>query len=127
MRIWHDDIRKPPPGEWLWVRTNEEAVDQLTKYKGNVVELSLDHDLGLHNEDPNAPNADYLAGVSNDTGMNLVDFLCENKDLLPKELLVIHSWNTQAAKKMQEKFLNNHIDSVISPFDPSCREISEND
>ena len=44
MKLWLDDIRKPPKG-WVWVKTPKEA----TKYleTGEVTEASLDHDLGL--------------------------------------------------------------------------------
>lgn len=38
-----DDLRQPPPG-WEWAKTVEEAI--LIIESGEVVEASLDHDLG---------------------------------------------------------------------------------
>lgn len=43
MRLWLDDLRPPPPG-WEWAKTVEEAI--LIIESGEVVEASLDHDLG---------------------------------------------------------------------------------
>jgi hypothetical protein len=44
MKIWLDDVRVAPPG-WTWVKTPEEAIALLET--GLVLEISLDHDLGL--------------------------------------------------------------------------------
>jgi hypothetical protein len=42
-KLWLDDIRTPPDG-WTWVKTASDAIAALER--GNVVEISLDHDLG---------------------------------------------------------------------------------
>jgi CheY-like chemotaxis protein len=44
IKLWLDDERPAPKG-WLRVYTGEEAINILSK--GNVTEISLDHDLGL--------------------------------------------------------------------------------
>jgi hypothetical protein len=46
MKLWLDDIRDPPDATWMCVRTPEEAIAELEN--GLVTDLSLDHDLGLH-------------------------------------------------------------------------------
>ncbi|MBX3472505.1 MAG: hypothetical protein KF878_37105 [Planctomycetes bacterium] len=43
LRLWLDDLRPPPPG-WTWVTTAWDAITGLAS--GDVVEVSLDHDLG---------------------------------------------------------------------------------
>lgn len=43
LKIWLDDMRPAPDG-WRWVRTVEEAIELMSS--GEVVEASLDHDLG---------------------------------------------------------------------------------
>lgn len=42
MKLFVDDIRRAPEG-WVPVRTNTEAIRMLAT--GNVVEISLDHDI----------------------------------------------------------------------------------
>ena len=54
MRVWLDDIRKPPEG-WVWVKTAPECIELLET--GQVTHISLDHDLGTDNWVP--PNSGY--------------------------------------------------------------------
>lgn len=54
--LWLDDIRLPPESDMLWARTIEEA--KLIIDTVEVVECSLDHDLGLHEYDPHEEDAD---------------------------------------------------------------------
>lgn len=49
MKVWLDDRRAPPDGDWQWVHTPHETIDLVAR--GNVEELSLDHDLGLVDEE----------------------------------------------------------------------------
>lgn len=44
MKIWIDDIRKPPDWDWLWARSSAEAITLLDTYPVN--HISFDHDLG---------------------------------------------------------------------------------
>lgn len=57
-KLWLDDIRRPPDSSWLWARTLEDA--KLAMKTCEIKEASLDHDLGLHEFDPDAPNADEM-------------------------------------------------------------------
>jgi hypothetical protein len=54
--LWFDDIRRPPAQHWSWARTIDEA--KLMVNSHNVVEASLDHDLGLEGYDPDEQDAD---------------------------------------------------------------------
>lgn len=49
MKIWVDDIRKPPSKEYLWVRSVCDAIKHIIaeERKGSCIELvDLDHDAG---------------------------------------------------------------------------------
>src|SRR5207237_9811908 len=56
MKLWVDDIRRPPDDSWAWARTNEEAIEALRS--GEVNEASLEHVMGVHEPDPDAPGPD---------------------------------------------------------------------
>jgi len=45
MRLWLDDIRKPPWGYDLWVKTADEAIAMLERHGSKIEHCSLDHDL----------------------------------------------------------------------------------
>lgn len=46
-KLWIDDIRTPPTGEWIWAKNYDDAIAQI--FTGNFVRVSLDHDLGDEN------------------------------------------------------------------------------
>src|ERR1035437_3768958 len=48
MKVWLDD-RREPPLDFVWVKTPAETITLLEA--GEVEELSLDHDLGLWDDD----------------------------------------------------------------------------
>lgn len=43
IKIWLDDLRPSPVG-WVWVKTAEDAIRYIMT--GQILKLSLDHDLG---------------------------------------------------------------------------------
>lgn len=49
VRLWHDDVR-PAPAGWVHARTNKEAIDIFIN--NEVVEASLDHDMGYEGKLP---------------------------------------------------------------------------
>lgn len=70
-KLWHDDIRRPPDETWFWARTNREAVRYLLLAR--CEEASLDHDLGLHEMDPDETDAPLGRGSSYEgNGVDLV-------------------------------------------------------
>lgn len=78
--------------------------------------VSLDHDLC---EDPsNVKQYNNLMYSFNDeyTGYNLVEDICELKDNLRPPQIIIHSWNTPAAKRMKEKLAECGISSIFERF-----------
>jgi hypothetical protein len=57
-KLWLDDIRRSPGEGWHWSRTIEEV--KLVIRSHNITIASLDHDMGLHEFDPDVPNADVM-------------------------------------------------------------------
>lgn len=108
MNLWLDDMR-PAPGGWYWVKTVDEAKEQLLS--GRVENASLDHDLGAC--------ADCMAGQTPEqwlektgftqmphcehfgTGYNLVCWMEEN-DVWPTNKPTVHSRNPAGRFKMQQ-------------------------
>lgn len=117
MKLWLDDIRPSPKG-WVWARTNEQAKEYLLT--GEVTECSLDHDLGYHDvdlpEDPDeAMEILILRGVSEETGLQLVEWMLE-QNLVPSKIR-IHSWNPSGTKNMAARLNHFGHDCLIAPFD----------
>ncbi len=91
MRIYLDDERETPVG---WERTLSagQTIEWLKLLKGQVTELSLDHDLGL---DPAVGN-----------GYDVLLWLEQNPEYAP-EYINIHSANPAVWKRMHQA-----IDSI---------------
>jgi len=92
MKVWLDDRRSPHPNpeEWIWVTTPDEAIELLRR--GDVTELSLDHDLGL------------LDGERELTGYDVVVWMereVATQGFVPPETIRVHSSNASAAPKME--------------------------
>jgi hypothetical protein len=120
--VWHDDVRPAPEG-WVWARTNGRAKDLL--YGDDVIEISMDHDLGLHDievpdpgEDPDG-FADAIAGrgQASETGLDLVNWMVE-QGLVPP-LVTIHSWNPDGAQAMAARLNFHGYDCTVQPFRPT--------
>lgn len=126
IRLWHDDVRKPPPG-WIWARTNDAAKEILTNNQVKVI--SMDHDLGGHELDPDAPDTWLYKGPSTaETGLELVDWMIF-KAKVP-ETVYIHSWNGPGAQRMAKTFrakgyMNVYVRPYEAPAQPLCSSCGE--
>lgn len=58
MKLWLDDVRKPPDETWKWVKTAKEAIELIES--DGVTVASFDHDLG--GDGATAEDADGLSG-----------------------------------------------------------------
>jgi hypothetical protein len=117
VKLWHDDIRRPPDDSWVWARTNEEAVRKLGE--GGVEILSLDYDLGLEHIEPGIRGADFMRGPLRGEGMRLVEWMLKEQ-IFPQQRIEIHSMDPEGAQTMY-KALRASLEVLIIPFDPSCR------
>ena len=50
MKLWVDDVRKPPSNEWIWVQSVAQAIPTICMYERNMhddtIIIDLDHDAG---------------------------------------------------------------------------------
>ena len=50
MKLWVDDVRRPPSDEWIWVQTTSQAITAIHMYERNMsddtITIDLDHDAG---------------------------------------------------------------------------------
>jgi hypothetical protein len=116
-KLWHDDIRRPPDDSWIWARTNQDA--QLILRSGEVDIISMDHDLGLHNADPDVQDADMQRGWDEENdGYTLAKWMVE-ENFIPDNI-TIHSWNPYGAKRMANKLAeaNPQPYILVKPYLP---------
>lgn len=107
VRVFHDDVRPPPEG-WALTRDNAAAQDLLVR--GDVVEISLDHDLGARPED--GINA---RGSSPDgDGLVLVRWMIV-RGLVPARVTV-HSWNVPRARQMVQELQSAGYRADYRPY-----------
>lgn len=115
VRLWHDDIR-PPPAGWQWARTNKAAEEILVL--DQVIEISLDHDLGFDYFSEDEINANprllFARGQGDQTGYDLVHWMIEN-DRVP-ETVTIHSWNHDGARRMAALLARCGHASILAPY-----------
>lgn len=121
MKLWHDDIRRPPDLSWFWARTNKEAIwflVGLDREGTPAQEASLDHDMGMEDQDPDAdPSTWLLKGDSPDgDGVDLAYALYHLRIAPPK--ITIHSWNDAGAARMAGILREAGSDVTINPFRP---------
>ena len=85
IKVYLDDMRTPPKG-WTLVRWPDEVIALLKK--GNVTEISLDHDLG---DDKRGTGYDVLTWIEKEVVL---------RDYVPPKIN-IHTANISAGKKMR--------------------------
>lgn len=117
MKLWVDDIRRPPnTEEWIWARTNREAI--LALRAGGIEECSLDHDMGLHDFDPDQEDADMRvapdAGLQPD-GLELVTAMIRGRLVPP--VVTIHSWNPVGAQRMAKTLRDDGVNATVKPYE----------
>ena len=98
MKVYLDDERETPEG-WVRVYWPEEAIDLLSK--GNVEEISLDHDLG-----------DDEHGTGYDVILWIEEQVITNSFVPPK--MYVHSANSSAREKMESgiRSINKYYEKI---------------
>lgn len=50
IKLWIDDVRKPPSNDWIWVQSVVQAIPTIYMYERNMhddtIIIDLDHDAG---------------------------------------------------------------------------------
>jgi hypothetical protein len=88
MKLWLDDIRPAPLG-WKWVKTSQDAINELKDNEFFISEISLDHDLG-----------DEIYGTGYDV-MHWIEEHCMMHGYTPPPTIKFHSANPVGIKNMQ--------------------------
>jgi len=98
--------------DWIWARTNDQAKEYLIT--GRITMISMDHDLGGHELDPNDPSVLYYKGDAEETGLTLVDWMIEN-DCVPA-VVIVHSWNAPGAERMMKTLKSARVRLTSNDF-----------
>jgi len=98
MKLWIDDNREPPDGDWIVVRTYEDAIEALRL--GTISSISFDHDLGTEKD-----------------GHDVLCWLEEQieNDVLPCPCMVVHSANPVENKNMRQAIERIYEREGITP------------
>ena len=94
MKIWIDDVRKPPSKDWVWIKSVNAAkryISMTSSYGVTDIILSVDHDAG----DYASEGGDYI---------ELLDWLAETGRNYP---IHIHSMNVVGRENMQRIIRKN--------------------
>ena len=90
--------------EWLWARTNDQAKRFLESARYTIRTISMDHDLGGHALDPDAPGAFYYRGSVEDDGKRLAEWMVETGNV--PDTIIIHSWSPDGVERIKGVFLS---------------------
>ena len=90
MKLWLDDVRKPPDASWTWCRTAQEAFNFVSSHE--CEEWALDHDLG-------GQQAHYGKGPYEFNASGYMFLIYAAKCPLP-DRISIHSTNSSGVSNM---------------------------
>lgn len=116
MKLWLDDLRKPPEG-WYWLKTADEAIDCMA----NCVEMeavsviSMDHDLSdlQYIQEGQLSKEQREAIAKEKTGYDVICWMEEN-NCWPARV-VIHSMNPEGARRMAD-VAARHTRTILCPY-----------
>ena len=98
MKLWIDDVRKPPTEEWVWARSVKQVKTCIMAYEQNYYDdtiiIDLDHDSGdWFNE-----GGDYI---------KILDWLEEQNIVDTGYFFHIHSMNPVGRENMERIIMKN--------------------
>ena len=105
MKVFLDDVRNPPNGGWVCIRSVAEAIMLIDE--GVVEVMSLDHDLGDTEHDPE---------WTGNTVVNYIERKVAEDDTYNPPNLMIHSANPIGRMNMQAGIAN--IDKMLAARAP---------
>lgn len=98
MKLWIDDVRRPPSTDWIWARTVNQARSAIWMYEKNMQDdtiiINLDHDAGDYAKD----GGDYI---------EVLNWL-EREDIVDTGYFFhIHSYNPVGVENMRRIIEHN--------------------
>jgi len=124
MKLWLDDIRKPPWGYDFWAKTADEAIAILQEHP--IEHCSLDHDLADEHYAKQRP-AGYMGapgidrgGYTEKTGYAVLEWMHEHNRWVPD--ISVHTLNGRGGDDMMAKLRNRAPAGVKFRriFPPTC-------
>lgn len=117
MKLWLDDVRKPPWGYDLHAKTAAECIEMLVKYGDEIEHVSLDHDLADEHyksavHTPIDAPADPLdrSAYKEQTGYAVLEWMHANDKWCID--ISVHSLNAKGAEDMMTKLRNRAPEHV---------------
>lgn len=107
VKVWHDDVRRPPDDSWIWCRSNQEVIRIAKAFR--IDELSMGHDLGgsdIPLSDLDQMDTDFLQVDGDETGVDLADWLGSN-DKIPSRV-TIHTMNPDGGRNILGAFIRHN-------------------
>jgi hypothetical protein len=119
MKLWLDDMRKPPFGYDLWAKTADQAIAMLEKHGDRIEHCSLDHDLAEDHYETAAEFSGYgLAPTPIDrsrfkekTGYAVLEWMHETGRWVAD--ISIHTLNPRGGEDMMSKLKNRAPAHVV--------------
>jgi hypothetical protein len=105
LRLWLDDIRKPPWGYDLWARTAAQCIEMLQA--GDVVHVSLDHDLA---DEHYSNQAADRSTFTEKTGFAVLEWMQAANRWVPD--ISVHTLNPKSGEDMMTE-LRNHAPAGV--------------
>jgi hypothetical protein len=120
MKLWLDDMRKPPWGYDLWAKTADEAIEMLQRHKDAIEHCSLDHDLAdEHYLDPSVtsytsysspPSVIDREKYKEKTGFYVLEWMKEQNQWVKH--IHVHTLNPVGRENMVN-FIKRHAPSEV--------------
>lgn len=104
----HTHIINTWKGEIQNLYTAQEAIEVLSQNQDFDI-VSLDHDL-------QSEHYTRACSANSGCGCDIVDWICENKELFQSTRFVIHSWNPDATKRMQRALYDAGLNVRVIRF-----------
>lgn len=105
MKLWVDDIRNAPDDTWHVSRTAIEAIRAIARYRNEITDISLDHDIS------HQVHLDILSRPfpCKETFASVAYYIAEVYSIRSQPNIVLHTSNRVAGDEMAAMLLEHGI------------------
>lgn len=101
MKLWLDDVRRPPNNTWVWVTSGHDFKDWLNSdWKYSITDISFDHDIATYDAWGNE--------ITGYTCLCWIEKMFHNDPQFVLPHMTVHSANPVGRQKMQRVIDNLH-------------------
>ncbi len=119
MKLFVDDIRNAPDDSWIVARTVTDAIRAIARFRDDISEISLDHDISHQvSVGPTSrpyPCAECFCAVAYYIAID------RQGDAHTPLSVKIHTANPVGAKEMQQILEDAGVKATIEPYTPTNR------